>query len=114
MPISEIPNTATIGTTEYSIAAGANYASGSPQTTDAIVQVFIDFSALAAGDEYEVRGYEKVNAGTQAPFAVWTINGAQGELFVAPAMVLVDGWDWTVKKIAGSDRSIKSSVRKVT
>jgi hypothetical protein len=115
MGIAITSDSATIGTTEYSLPADANYSSGSPQTTDAVVQAFLDLSALAAGDQFQIAVYEKVNAGTQRLVGVpAVVVGAQSGLYVTPAMVLGEGWDITVKKLAGTDRSIAWSIRTVT
>ncbi|MBA3421644.1 MAG: hypothetical protein H0U12_07095 [Thermoleophilaceae bacterium] len=115
MPISDtLKNTATIGVTEFSLPQNAAYSAASPRVDDCIAQTFVDFSAMAAGDEYLVAAYEKANAGTQAPFMRWYLSGVQSELFVSPMFILTEGWDFTVKKIAGTDRSIKWSVRQVT
>lgn len=107
--------TATIGSTEYSIAQNANYSAGSPKTTQGYVQAVIDFVAnLAAGDQYQVRIYEKANGGTQRPLLTAVVTGAQAESFVTPLLFLGEGWDITVKKLAGTDRSIPFSVRQDT
>lgn len=106
--------TATIGSTEYSLPKAANYSSGSPMTTLGYVQAFIDFSAMAAGDTYQVTYYERANGGTQLIVDTATVTGAQAEMFVSPMFLFGDGWDVTVKKTAGTDRPIKSSVRQDT
>lgn len=107
--------TATIGTTEYSLAKNASYSAGSPMTTIGYVQAVIDVVAnMAAGDEYEIRVYEKANAGTQRPIFVSRVGGAQFESYVTPLMLLGEGWDITMKKTAGIDRSILFSVRQDT
>jgi hypothetical protein len=38
----------------------------------------------------------------------------QGQLYALPLVILGDGWDVTVQKIAGTDRSIRFSVRQDT
>jgi hypothetical protein len=105
--------TATVGATEFSIAANANFSSGSPQTTQAYVQAFINFSALASGDQFRVKIYEKVNGGTQTLTLDPALpTGAQNQLFVTPMLILGEGWDITVQKVSGTDRSVSFSVRK--
>jgi len=106
--------TATIGTTEYSIAQNANYSSGSPKTTIGTVFAYVDLSAMTATETYQLRVYERVNGGTQRVFFEAVVSGAQAQGYTFPDQLLGDGWDVTVKKIAGTDRSILFSVRQNT
>ena len=78
-------------------------------------QVLLDLSALAAGDQFELKLYEKiVSTGTQRLVETWTFSGAQSRpIFAAPSMILLHGWDMSLKRIAGSDRSIGWSIRQV-
>lgn len=104
---------ATISTTEYSIVTpGTTLAS---DQTDGVFQVFIDFSALLSGDEYEVAVKEKATSGgTQKVIFKATIAGLQGSpIWVSPSLILMHGWDVTIDKIAGTDRSISWSIRQV-
>lgn len=105
--------TATIGTTEFSIAQNANYSAGSPKTTVGYVQAFLDVSAVVAGDQFQIRILERVNGGTQRVILTITVPPST-ELYVTPLMLLGDGWDITIKKLAGTDRSILFSVRQDT
>jgi hypothetical protein len=114
MGITLVNDSATISTTEYSLPADTTTGVPTSQTDDCLLQVWIDFGAMAAGDEYEWRLYEKVNAGTQRLVQVGRVMGAQSSPLVLPTLILGDGWDVTVKKIAGTDRSIGWSLRKVT
>lgn len=112
MAIGTTADFATIGTTEYFLMSDSTTATY--QTDDAVVQGFIDFTNLVAGDEYEVRIYEKVNAGTATETTVWTVNGLKPDIVALPSMVLTEGWEISVTKTAGTDRSIAWSIRKVT
>lgn len=103
---------ATIGTTEYSLPNDSTTLT--PQTDDGVYQVFLDLSAMAAGDQYQLRVYEKVQAsGSQLVVYEAIITGAMATTYVFPSLVLLHGWDVTVKKLAGTDRSIGWSIRKV-
>ena len=115
MAFSEIVGSQIVTTTEHSMPADATYNSGSPQTDDGIYQAFIDMSSLGAGDEFEFRLYEKVaSTATQRLVYVKNFLGAcVMPLHVTPTLVLLHGWDMTIKKIAGTDRSIEWSIRKV-
>lgn len=116
MAITEaFTNSQTVTTTEHSLPADATYSSGSPQTADGVYQAFIDLSAMAAGDEFEIKVYEKVSS--TAPQRLIYVKNFVGAcampLHVTPALTLLHGWDITIKKIAGTDRSIEWSIRKV-
>jgi len=116
MAITEaFANTQSITTTEHSLPADATYDIGSPQTSDGVFQVFIDLNALAAGDEFRIRLYEKVQS-SDTQRLVWEkfFVGVQNEPnWVSPSIILLHGWDITLLKIAGTDRTITWSIRKV-
>lgn len=114
MPITLVEDLATIGATEYSLPSGST--TRVAQTDDCVLEAWLDVNALAAGDEYLVRLYEKVRgAGTQREVAAWTIRGPAPEpIWRMPPAIVGNGWDVTVQKIAGTDRSIEWSLRKVT
>jgi hypothetical protein len=103
---------ASIGATEYSIITpGTTLAN---DTTDGVFQVFLDFSAMAGGDEYLIQIYEKcTSGGTKRVIYASTLEGAQSGLWVSPSLILMHGWDVTIDKIAGTDRTIAWSVRQV-
>ena len=116
MAISEaISGSETVSTTEWSLATDTSYDTGDAQTADGIYQVFIDFNALVAGDQYQVRVYEKVlSSSTQRIVDEWTINGPlSAPVWVSPTLILLHGWDITIDKIAGADAAIDWSIRKV-
>jgi hypothetical protein len=106
-------NSASISTTEYSLTN--NSTSIAAKTDDGVFQCFLDLNALASGDEYELRIYEKVqSAGTQRIVYRSYFVGAQSEPhFVTPSLVLMHGWDITLDKLAGTDRTIGWSIRQV-
>lgn len=104
---------ASISTTEYSLVN--NSTSIAADTTDGVYQLWLDLNALTATEEYELKGYEKVQgAGTQRMFMHAYILGVQSEAnYVSPSVMLGNGWDWTLKKLAGTDRTIGWSIRQV-
>lgn len=114
MALTFTNDSATISTTEYSLPADTITGVPTSQTTDGVFQFFIDFGAMVAGDQYEIKLYEKCDAaGTQRLVETWILTGAQGKpMFVMPSMILGEGWELTVKRLAGSDRSIAWSIRK--
>lgn len=103
----------TVGASELSIVSGTT--SLQTITTAGVYQLWIDAYAMAKGDEFRVRMYEKVEAtgGTQKMFAEWTLLGVQADNFVTPTFVLMNGWDMTIQKIAGTDRAFDASIRKI-
>jgi len=100
----------TVGTTEFSIPN--NSTTLTPQTSDYTIQCVFDTENLAAGDRFQFTVYEKaVSGGTQ--HVVWRsiVTGAQEAHTTSPAVIVLHGWDVTVKKLAGTDRVIPVSVR---
>jgi hypothetical protein len=99
----------TISTAEYSLTA--NSTSIQSRTTDYILSVWVDLANMTTGDTYTFYLREKVDAGTQRLIPLVELSGAQGGPLVIPAFLLLDGWDWTAKKIAGTDRTFSWSIR---
>lgn len=114
MPITNMDGSATVGATEFSFPN--NSTTLTAQTDDAVMQALVDVNALAAGDQYQLRIYESVgSSGTQRVVYESVLTGAQSPpVFVFPSLVVTDGWDVTAKKLSGTDRTIKWSVRKIT
>src|SRR3972149_4761765 len=103
----------TVGASELSIVSGTT--SLQTITDDGVYQLWVDAGTMAKGDEFKVRLYEKVEGtgGTKKVFASWTISDIQSEIFVTPTFILINGWDVTIQKIAGTDRAFDASIRKV-
>ena len=99
-----------ISTTEYSLTGDT--ASVQAQTSDAMIQALIDFANMVAGDQYEVKVYDKVyGAGSQRVLYHAVLDGPQAGPLVTPGLIVMHEWDITVKRLAGSDRSISWSIR---
>lgn len=114
MAITELYSvTETVSTTEWSFTTDSS--GPDADTTDGVFQLLLDVSALAAGDWFRVKLYEKVSSGgTQRLVEQWEIVGLQAKPgWISPSVILMHGWDWTVTKVAGTDRSITGSVRQV-
>jgi len=114
MAIAFVNDSASISTTEYSLPADG--AGPTAQTDDCVLQAFIDFGNMIAGDQYQVRLYEKYDSGgTQRLVDEWILTGVQSKPMLAiPTLIVGEGWDVTVKRLLGSDRTIYWSLRKVT
>lgn len=113
MAITEaFANSATIGTTEFSCPN--NSTTLTPQTDDGVYQACFDTAAIALGDQFQFRVYEKVrSAGTQRVIYEQILTGAEATTLVFPTLILLHGWDVTMKKLAGTDRAVEWSIRKV-
>jgi hypothetical protein len=108
-------NSQTISTGEHSMPNDAGYSSGSPITVSGVYQAFVDLSAMAAGDEFELTVYEKISGSGSTQRVVYKKNffgSCAMPIQVTPSLVLINGWDMTLKKIAGTDRSIEWSIRR--
>lgn len=103
----------TVGTSELSVVSGTTTLQ--TVTDDGVYQLWVDAGAMAKGDEFIIRGYEKVEGtgGTKKVFGAWSLLGVQSEIFMTPPMVLINGWDFTIQKLAGTDRAFDASIRKV-
>lgn len=102
---------ASVSTTEISLVN--NNTSIATDTTAGVYQLFLDLNALAAGDQFEVYLREKVvSSGTQRQISLAVLTGAQSLIFITGAFQLMNGWDLTIKKLAGTDRTIPFSIRK--
>ena len=106
-------NTATVSTVVYSLPN--NSTTPAAITTDGVFQIWIDLSAMAANDEYEILVLEKcTSAGSQLAIMTVRMIGTVGTpQWVAPTFILMHGWDVTMQRIAGSDRSFTWSIRQV-
>lgn len=104
MAISTVADSATISTTEYFLASDSTTATY--QTADVILQATIDFAAMLAGDQYRIRVYERVDGTNLRTLIDATLSGVQATPYVIPSLILVAGWEVSVIRTAGSDRSI--------
>ena len=113
MAISEAyANSATISTTEYSLPN--NSTTPASITTDGVFQVFLDTSTMTVTEQYEIKIKEKCrSASTQREIYTAVLTGTMASTWVSPSLILLHGWDVTVKKLAGTDRSIEWSIRQV-
>lgn len=101
----------TIGTTEFSLTN--NSTTIAAKTDKGAITLVLDVSAVAFGDEFEVKCYDKCRSGdTQRVVDVWSIIGQQvSPIWMSPSLPLGEGWDFTIKKLNGTDRAIQSSIR---
>lgn len=102
-----------VTTTEWSLTTDT--AGPDTQTSDAVVQVFLDLNALVKGDKFELRAYEaQTGGGTQRRAWRATFRDVQTDpTWYTPWVSVLHGWDFTLIKIAGADETITWSIRGV-
>lgn len=105
-----------ISGTEFSITLNSTSGAPAAKTDKGTISLVLDVNAMLAGDQFEVKLYDKCRSGdTQRLIDHWVLTGAQAwPLFITPPLMLGEGWDFTVKKLTGTDRTIVSSVRAYT
>jgi hypothetical protein len=102
---------ATISTTMYSLVTPGTTLSN--DTTDGIYQVFITIDGLTGGDVYEFNVEEKIRASDgKSVIYSGTINAGNATMAL-PTLILMHGWDVTVRKLTGTDRVVRWSIRQV-
>jgi hypothetical protein len=105
--------TEAVGVTEHSLTTDT--AGPDADTTDGVFQAFLDVSDMVAGDQLQIRVYEKVrSADTQRIVYQTILTGAQAEpIWVSPSLVLLHGWDVTCDALAGTI-TVNWSIRQVS
>jgi len=113
MAISEaFAGSEAVGTTEHSMTTDT--AGPDVETADGVYQVWLDLNDMIAGDQLQIRVYEKVGSGSTQRIAYESIlSGAQSPpLWVSPSLILLHGWDATLDALAGTI-TVDWSIRKV-
>lgn len=97
------PDSATIGGTEYSLPADSTTLAA--QTDDCHLYVNVDWNAVAAGDLFRLRVYEKIDGTNQRVMFERFVDAPviDPPYDIGPVGV---GWDVTIIKLAGTDRAI--------
>lgn len=101
---TEITGTEAIGATEHSLATDTSYDTGDAQTGDGVLQAWLDLSDMVAGDQIQIRVYEKARSGdTQRVVLQQILTGAQSQpIWTHPAIEVMHGWDVTADALAGT------------
>lgn len=113
MPITEaFSGSETVSTTEWDLTTDTP--GPDADTADGSYAVMLDLSALAAGDVFSLRAYERVvGGGTQR--VVWEASFADVQAephWLSPWFNWLHGGTFTLLRRAGTDRSITWSIRK--
>jgi hypothetical protein len=105
--------TETVGSTEWSLTLSSS--GPVADTAKGVFQAFVDLDALAVGDVFEFRAYEKVRTGdTQRVVYSAQFSSPQSTpIWASPTLILGVGWDMTLKKISGTDQTINWRISKV-
>lgn len=103
----------TVSTTELSLISGT--VTLQTNATPGIYQLLLDCANMTSTESYELRVYEKaVAGGTKRVLHRALLSGVQATpIFVLPSLLLGVGWDITLDKLAGTDRTFDWSIRKV-
>lgn len=109
-------NGVTITNTETSLAVNGGSTTLQTLTNKGQYSLMLDgVSALAKGDEFRWRVYEKASTGaTKRVIMNGTISDTQSEPTVTPALLLGIGWDVTLQRTAGSNRAFSWSIRQMS
>ena len=115
MAFSEITGSETVTTTEWSLVTDTSYAVGDASTTEGVYELWLEIASIAAGDQFTIKAYEKVQSGsTQREVDAWMINGPPSAASIRTcAFHFKHGWDFTIIKNAGTDRVVTWSIRGV-
>ncbi len=107
-----IEGTEAVGATEWSLATDTSFDSGDAQTTDGYLHVLLDLADMVAGDQLRIRIYEKARAAdAQRIVHEAFLTGAQSQLWLAPPVPVVYGWDVSCLTLAGGTITVNWSLR---
>lgn len=109
--VTNFTGTETVSTTEWSMTTDT--AGPDTDTTVGVFQACLDLNALAAGDVFEFKAYEKARAADtqRLAYSARFANVQSAPIWLSPSLILGAGWDMTLKKISGTDRTITWSIR---
>lgn len=102
-----------IGSSAYYIMAGSTTPSYS--TTAAVIQLLIDINAIVAGDEYKVKLVCKVDGSNVRTVYEANIAPQSNKGWASPQFIMeTSGWDFSIEKVSGTDRTLPARVNYVT
>lgn len=109
IPFTDTTGSASIGATVFSLPNGSTTLTA--QTTACELEVYIDLSAMIAGDQYRVQVLETVNGVQGVAWEAWPTGVAKGPLWI-PARRVATGWDVQLKLTQGVARTVGWTLRK--
>lgn len=106
-------NTAlSISTTEISVVSGTSTLA--TDTTDGVFCCRVDLTNMAKGDRFVLKMYETARAsGTKRVVDTWTFLGDRSDVVITEPVLLLNGWDFTLIRQAGADRTFDCSIIQV-
>lgn len=108
-PFTTATGSSSIGATVFSLPNASTTLT--VQTVACELEVFVDLSAMIAGDQYRVQVVETVNGTLGVAWEAFPTGAQVGPLWVPPRRVGT-GWDVRVKLIAGSARTVGWTINK--
>lgn len=113
MALVTTEDSASISSTEYSLPADTTTGVPTSQSGGFILQAWVRIASIVAGDLFRVRFYRSINSG-QVQMQEWFLD-AQQPSWVMPSVLLgsTAGWDLTVTKISGTDRTVHWTLEKL-
>jgi hypothetical protein len=113
VPFTNVSGSATVGVAEYSLPG--NTIVGVPTQQNTALKrgtLIVDrVGSTLAGDTFNLVVYEKANGGAQHILFTFPLVGATTELDVFDLPSLGEGWEISLKRVAGADRVIGFSIR---
>lgn len=108
-------NNVSMTTVERSLAVNGGSTTLQTSTAAGFYTLVAWSSAVAKGDEFKFRIYEKASTGaTKKVLFDGTISDAQAQPYVTPSIPLGIGWDITLQRTGGSNRAFWWSIRRVS
>ena len=103
---------ASIGTTEFSLPN--NSTTLGAVTDEGVIQLELDLGAMVNGDAFTLTFYSKVRSGgTLRPAWRVYLRDVQDGIYISESVMVKHGWDITLDRTAGADRTIEWSIRTV-
>jgi hypothetical protein len=101
--------TPTVGTGFSTLNSGS-----SPRTTDMVIVIRVDISAMLDGDAMQISLAEEVqnDAGTQRETIIFEAANAQGDndWWHSEAFIVANGWDVKLRQLTGTARAYPWSI----
>lgn len=118
MPFTPTTVAVLIGSSEISLTRSttgspAAYLAGTLEATSCGLQIDLLLSDLALGDEFELIYYRKLGSASVAAFLKIPLVGP-ADPRILPTVQMADGWEVTLRKVSGTDRTITYTLHRAT
>lgn len=106
-------NGVSMSTVEKSLAVDGGSTTLQTLTDKGSYSVLLKSTAMAKGDEYRWKVYEKASTGaTKSVLTQGILSDVQSEQTMTPGLTLGLGWDVTLQRTGGSNRAFSWSIRR--